>query len=490
MKLYNKIIRLRNIAFAGLFLSAIVTSCSDDVLDTKSERLILSEDSWGTPEQVLAQVYGLYSTIKNVQFYGGSYHVYGELRGEEFVTGGGNTGDGTAIWQQNALASADQVSFVWAAGYATINNANLFIDAITPSSVVNDELKKNYIAEAKFLRAYAYFGLVQVYSRPYWDGNGSKKGLPLRLQGNKAFTNGDLAPVSVAKIYEQILLDLDDAERELPESYASAGLYSTRAHKATAIALKTRVYLVKGEYDKVVTEAKKLAPDITNPVYTAGAVTHKLESSPTNIFSTNGIGTYTGPEAILTFPFNNDDKGSGQRSPAYFYNTYYTINTDPAASIVRKESASVFANTADSRSAFVKGEKLVKYQNTAFLDYIPAIRYAEILLNYAEASARISNSDSELTTAQSLLNTVRHRSNAGWTFGAIDVSTKAALIETILNERRIELFGEGFRAFDLLRLGKTLPAKSSVPAVEPSFNNYIWPVPSSEASTNALIDNF
>ncbi|MDR0699850.1 MAG: RagB/SusD family nutrient uptake outer membrane protein [Tannerella sp.] len=487
MKRYNKSVRLFGVILSGVFLLANLASCSDDVLDTKSETKILSGDSWGTSEQILAQVYGLYSTIKDIRFYGGAYHVYGELRGEEFVTTGGNTGDGTAIWQQNALASADQVSFVWAVGYTTINNANLFIDAITPSTVINDELKKNYIAEAKYLRAYAYFGLVQVYSRPYWDGNGSKRGLPLRLTGNSAFTNGDLAPVSVGKIYEQILQDLDAAETDLPESYSSAALYSTRAHKATAIALKTRVYLVKGEYDKVVTEAAKLVPDPSNPVYTAGAVTHRLESSLTNIFSTTNVGTYTGPEAILTFPFNNDDKGGSQRSPAYFYNTYYTINDDPIASIVRKESASVFANASDSRSNFVKGNKFVKYQNTSFLDYIPAIRYAEVLLNYAEASARTS---SDLTTAITLLNVVRHRSNSSWTFDVAETSDKDVLVETILNERRIELFGEGFRVFDLSRLGKTLPAKGTVPSVEPDFNNYVWPIPASEASTNLLINNF
>ncbi|MDR1810016.1 MAG: RagB/SusD family nutrient uptake outer membrane protein [Prevotella sp.] len=487
MKQDNKPTRLFELVFSAALLLTSFASCSDDVLDTKSETQILSGDSWSSSEQILAQVYGLYSSIKDIRFYGGAYHVYGELRGEEFVTTGGNTGDGTAIWQQNALASADQVAFVWATGYATINNANIFIDKITPSTVISGELKKNYIAEAKFLRAYAYFGLVQVYSRPYWDGNGSKRGLPLRLTGNTAFTNGDLAPVSVGKIYEQILQDLDDAETDLPESYASAALYSTRAHKATAIALKTRVYLVKGEYDKVVTEAAKLAPNPADPVYTAGAVTHKLESALTTIFSTTNVGTYTGPEAILTFPFNNDDKGGSQRSPAYFYNTYYTINDDPAASIVHKESASVFANADDSRRAFVSGNKFLKYQNKSFLDYIPAIRYAEVLLNYAEASARTSG---DLTAATALLNAVRQRSNPSWTFDAAETSTKEALIETILNERRIELFGEGFRVFDLLRLGQTLPAKGTVPSVEPTFNNYVWPVPASEASTNLLINDF
>jgi hypothetical protein len=135
----------------------------------------------------------------------------------------------------------------------------------------------------------------------------------------------------------------------------------------------------------------------------------------------------------------------------------------------------------------VKGDKFVKYQNNSFLDYIPAIRYAEVLLNYAEASAR---TNSDLTTAATLLNAVRHRSNPSWAFSTAETSTREALIETILNERRIELFGEGFRVFDLLRLGQTLPSKGTVPSVESSFNNYVWPIPASEASTNLLINDF
>jgi hypothetical protein len=128
---------------------------------------------------------------------------------------------------------------------------------------------------------------------------------------------------------------------------------------------------------------------------------------------------------------------------------------------------------------------LQKFQYTAsYIDYIPAIRYAEVLLNYAEAAAR----QGDTPKALALLNIVRHRSNPLWNFSEPEVGTKEALINRILDERRAELLGEGFRVLDLIRLLKPLPAKGTASAVEPTAYNYIWPIPSNEKVTNSLVE--
>ena len=93
---------------------------------------------------------------------------------------------------------------------------------------------------------------------------------------------------------------------------------------------------------------------------------------------------------------------------------------------------------------------------------MPLVRYAEVLLNYAEAAAQTS----DLTTATALLKAVRNRSDASYTFTK-GISSKEELIETILNERRIELLGEGFRTPDLLRRVQKLPAKIGNAGVAP-----------------------
>jgi len=115
------------------------------------------------------------------------------------------------------------------------------------------------------------------------------------------------------------------------------------------------------------------------------------------------------------------------------------------------------------------------------------IRYAEVLLNAAEASARTGN----LTRATELLYAVRRRSDPAYTFAAADISTAASLINTILTERRIELLGEGFRAPDLKRTQQALPSKIGTsgiaPAVAPTAANYIWPISGRELQSNKLI---
>jgi hypothetical protein len=115
------------------------------------------------------------------------------------------------------------------------------------------------------------------------------------------------------------------------------------------------------------------------------------------------------------------------------------------------------------------------------------IRYAEVLLNYAEAAARTG----DLSRALDLLNAVRQRSAPSYTFPAGAVGTPDSLVNTILTERRIEFLGEGFRSNDLVRCLLTIPAKGSssltAPAVPPSDPAYIFPLPNSEILTNKLL---
>jgi hypothetical protein len=157
-------------------------------------------------------------------------------------------------------------------------------------------------------------------------------------------------------------------------------------------------------------------------------------------------------------------------------------------------SHAVLNSSADARAALIgtnaaRQKVLRKFAITTapFRDYVPVLRYAEILLNYAEAAANMG----DLATAISLLKAVRNRSNPNYIFPSAEINTKDALVNTILTERRIELLGEGFRLQDLQRKLQTLPAKigsiGTAPLVLSSSSNYIWPIPSGEISTNKLM---
>ena len=120
-----------------------------------------------------------------------------------------------------------------------------------------------------------------------------------------------------------------------------------------------------------------------------------------------------------------------------------------------------------------------------YTDWVPVIRYSEVMLNLAEALARTSVIVD--VRALNLLNAVRQRSDASTTFIFI---TKEALTAAILTERRIELLGEGFRNFDLMRLLQTIPAKGIAPSKTPTDDGYIWPISAVELNLNNLaVDN-
>jgi hypothetical protein len=418
--------------------------------------------------------------------------VYGDIRGEDFINETGNVVTGADVWNLNPQGSStNSVINLWAQAYLAINLCNVSIEGITAKgpTVVGATLTNNYLGEARFIRALCYYSLLQLYARPYADGAGGKPGLPLRLTGIKGPGASDLARSTVAQVYTQIIDDLNFAENNLPVNNGTAELNTTRAHKNTAIALKTRVYLSMQNYDAVKTEALKLAPQNTAPFSaTNGGVAHALQPSHTSIFITS----YTTVESILSFPMSSaagDNPGTQNQLIFYFAkngtvagSAEYSLNT---AGILNDPGWPA----GDTRRALIltNGPKsfIYKYQNAAALDYVPVIRYAEVLLNYAEALARLNTATAD-PKGLALVNAVRQRSGSP----AIVAATQAQLISAIMLERRIEFLGEGLRNNDLMRLLQTIPAKGSVAAKAPTDQGYIWPISATEMALNKLmVDN-
>ncbi len=474
--------------FLFLFFVTVLASCNKDLLEPVPETSISGTNAFETPERILAQVNGLYAAAKNAQFLGGRYTIYQELRANEFIMNKPNVQTGQLTWGHTVNSSTSEVQNLWSSGYATINRIHIFLEGLEANKdKINDSLYNNYVAEAKFLRGLTYFLLVQQYAKPFIADNGASAGLPLRLNAEKSSQSNDLARSTVAQIYDQILSDLNAAEAGLPLKYSTAALNTTRAHKNAAISLKTRVYLTKGDNEKVIAEAKKIVSDVT-PFSAATGVAHKLETNVTSVFS----GSYTGTEAIFFLPMNAQDAPGGQNALSYYF-TFTPGNAEFFLNPNGTVADPVFAEgSKDARKGLVITQQgqlwLYKYKMPSpYTDYIPVIRYAEVLLNYAEAAARSGDE----TKAVALLKAIRSRSDASYTFPASAMATKDALIKTILDERKIELMGEGFRVPDLQRTLQPLPGKSGnagiSPEVAPSESRYIWPIPASELSTNTLM---
>ncbi len=472
-----------------------VSSCNRDLLSPIPQTSVSDASAFSTTTRVQTQLLSLYGAMKDGNFYGGRYAIYGDIRGEEFMNETSNLVTGSDVWGLNATNSATAVVNLWYFAYLTINKCNIFIDGMAAggSTVVGAETAAKYIAEAKLIRGLTYYSLLQYYARPYADGNGSKPGVPLRLNGIKGVGQSNLARSTVAEVYTQILKDLNEAETALPSTYTTAADNTTRAHKNTAIALKTRVYLSMQNYASVITEANKIV-SATAPFKAPTGVANQLQADIATVFT-----NFTTTESIFSMPMTSTtgDFPGTQNQLAYYYspnaanggvgNGEYSLN--PKGII-----AEPTWTATDKRRTFVKQSGtgttvknwLVKYKAPSpFTDYVPVIRYSEVLLNLAEAKVRSTNTVD--TQAVALLNAVRNRSDAATTFTAASFAASTGLANAILLERRIEFLGEGLRNNDLMRLLQTIPAKGTVPAKAPTEPNYIWPISSSELALNNLV---
>ena len=477
----------------------LFTSChKDELLNPDPSTLITDTAAFNTPERIQNQVNGLYSRLKANSFLGSRYFLISEIRAGDFISTNLNAATGATSYQLNAETTTDEVGAIWERGYQAINASNVFIDKMNAigMEVTGEQLGNSYIAEAKLIRSLAYYYLLQLYARPYLDGNGSKPGLPLRLQGNTEPGNYDLARSSVQETYAQIIKDLDFAEANLPESYSSAFLNTIRAHKNTAIALKTRVYLSMQDYPNVITEANKIVSN-TGPFQAPTGVRNALAADIHEVFQP----PYTTSESIFSMPFTNQDS-PGISMPAWYLpgtgdGGSPTSNGDGGYSLNPNGIPANVNWTAndDRRDFLLTGTKsgklwLTKYsQASPYTDYVPVIRYSEVLLNLAEALTRSTNSVD--AKAVELLSAVRNRSDATTQFIASDFANDAELINTILEERHIEFLGEGIRNADIMRLGINIPAKPthSVAASSPADYNYIFPIPIDELNLNKLMTN-
>lgn len=485
-----------------LSISLILASCHRDELNPQSQVSVTNTTAFATLGRIQAQVNGLYAALKNGGLYGGRFQVSGDVKADNFINETNNLITEQDVWTGNPTNSATAIVNVWQAAYLSINNANLFIDGMntTGSKIAGSVLSPQYIGEAKLVRALSYLALMEFYAQPYASG-GQNKGVPLRLKGINGPGSSTLARATEDSVYTQILQDLNDAEAVLPVTYPAgngqtAAYYNTtRATKGTAIAIKTRVYLIMQRYADVITEANKIvtaSAPFTSPA--SFGLTYSLPADPKAAFS-----TYITTENIMSLPMTTgtgDAPGTQNSLASYFSPTAKTATGGVGTGEFSLNANGVIADlnwkSTDKRRGFViqstSGTKkwLNKYASPSpYTDYPPVLRYAEVLLNLAEARARsVGGVDAQ---AVALLNAVRQRSDNTTTFAP---ANNATLIANIMQERNIEFLGEGIRNWDLTRLLLPIPAKGSAPQKNPGDAGYIWPISSSELALNpACTDN-
>lgn len=520
MKKLKSILYLRSVAVA-LLVGTVASSCDKDVTELQPYDRITETAAFSTPERCALSMVGVYDAAQSGFYVGTAVRGYpfgaanveqGDNRGEDML----NVATFYAITYQSTYnpTTANNV-YHWETLYSLINKANIVIEGVQTAQaagVLTDAEAKSYEGECRFLRALAHHELLVHYARPYkHTGDASHLGVPYRTRAVNTAAAKDAAAQqgrnSVKECYDLLIEDLNFAEQNLPAS-RSGSLNISRATSGAAIALKTRIYLHMGNWSDVITEGNKL-----------NSGPYSLTAAPEGPFASYTSNT----ESIFSIENASTDNGGVNGALPVMY------SISPGRALVAVSPIifnAPFWDADDLRRTQVNKHNgrayfSYKYRNiTTQDDWNPIIRYAEVLLNMAEAHLRLGTPD--MNAALPLLNQVRNRAltDPAKHYTAGDFAEAKAMLQAVLNERRIELLAEGRRWADIHRLANDpdfstggIPAKVlynqttfdswgpginydangnytgtlGLPAIAYDDYRFVWPIPVSELNTNPVL---
>ncbi|MEL7598733.1 MAG: RagB/SusD family nutrient uptake outer membrane protein [Proteiniphilum sp.] len=499
---YNIYKRISFAAIIGLFLVTVFASCENDTIELSPVDRLTDETAYLTAEGCELAVVGVYDAAQSGYYKGnnarrgypfGAASIFqSDMRGADMM----NMASFFLVTYNNTIntTSPNNVS-MWENSLAAINRANVVIAGINDAKekgVLTEEEANQYIGECLFIRGLTYSNMLIHFALPYGVQGNNNYGLPYYdFAINSQETMDEALKIersTVQETYAKIFTDLNNAEQLLPAVHSVNKI--TRASKGSAIAIKTRLNLWKKDWPAVITEAKKLVTGDAMP-FTSPIGGYELEANPATPFTSFSDNS----ESIFSIENSTDDnptvngslaqmsstRAGGRQlvgmSPILYNSTFWLANDLRRTTLTKMSSKGiVFAD---------------KYQRPLDQDeYAPIIRYAEVLLNYAEASVRSGNP----TLALELLNAVRNRSvSPADYYVAADFANNNELLEAILWERRIEFFAEGRRWEDIHRLindpvfdSMGIPAKTSPQKTKAEHYGFGLPIPASILLTQPI----
>lgn len=463
---------------------------------------------------------GFYNSLRVITT--GGYITYPAIQADNFIgviINGNRLG---AINNGNIYANNGDMEGLWAGMYSRIASVNFFLPRAqvlynaAATQEEKDEMDR-YIHEAKFMRAYYYYYLLDHFCQPYTPakGNTAALGVPLTTTYN---------PTAVGSTYpgrSTLNQSFDFINNELDSVYKHLKAYETAYPEVaaeemtcrmapyvgtwTVRAMQARLALLKQDWQKAYDYANEIILSNQFPLVNGGGI---LTTAFANMWKSD-----TGTE-IIFMPFCdvNERAGIGETG-----STWLSIYSDKLDYIATQNALAIYSpddvryktffegRTINVYSTFVNVPAFVKFpgndalaqgSGTAFRNKAKVFRTAEMELIVAEAAYRLGL----YTEANAALTALREKRIKGYdktqTFSGDQILTEIQL------ERNRELIGEGFRISDLRRWG--LPCSRNLEYTDPAYADakaptvvagraveytgddyrYTWPIPSTEMQCN------
>ena len=513
------------IAFLSLLATCTIASC--DFLE-KEPYKIVPENYFQNEAEAQSFLTGIYSNLGQSTFYGGDYMVL--AGGDDLEFYGGSTGriSNTGLICNNTTTSDAAVTNLWLNLYNGIERANMFLEQIDNVPGMSDKSRLQYKSEARFLRAFYYFTLVQCWGD-----------VPFKTESTYSsgtVTNKDIARTDKNVIYKFIVKEMEEAADEETGGLLSARELSYkpgRISKSTAWGMLARVYLFcsEGRIGNTIgiqcSDFSSLSNVVgkADPGYSYGFIwaTPKLY----DLYVANGdnerftwnIAPFTyrriadrADLGIVGRTFENKAlydlvKGAGWYGDrSYNYEganegEEYNSKVEQIGDVYKKAVAAGKERKdlccAKFRREYEPAAK--KDKNRTSINF-PILRYSDVLLMIAEAENEYNGAPTPL--AEECLKEVRDRAGISDLTGQI--TSGEDFLTIIKDERAMELCFEYLRRFDLIRWGDFVDKMNEQAVLAQSGNNWTqggqaapffrvssayqyFPIPDAEKAVNKLI---
>lgn len=476
MKTTIKIVLLSCLVLAG------TSSCKKSFFDMQPYDALPVNNAVQTDADLNVLVNGMYASLRNVDLYGRTLPVKGDLAADNVYLRTGNSGRYTSFRDFNQTVANTEAASVWNAAYGVIKNANQVINANLAGSPTVDELK----GEAYAVRALMHFELVRNFAHPYTVAP-NDPGVPIVTTYEQ---NALPARNTVKEVYTQIVSDLNKAfslihlnqgeTMTITATQATRVMTSEFVSKYTAKGLLAKVYLTMSEWQN----ARDAALDVVNNSgFTLVDPADYEEYWADPGARTDRVETLFEVSSDAAANLSSNQLSAFYQQPPIGYGDLWITNdlmNQFSATDVRRSV--ILTGSSSGNTVYINN----KYSNTANAsdkDNSKVLRFADVVLILAESYARL-NQDGSARTYLNML--VKKRDAAAPDYA----SSGAQLVADIINERRKELAFEGDRYWDLMRLNLPITGhlKNQFPLTPfpIAVDDYrrIFPIPQSETDVN------
>lgn len=464
----------------------LVLSACSGFLDVKPTNSGDAKTAVRTAGDAQVVINGLMRSMTSVNYYGRNFILYGDARGGDLTIASQGRGQ-DALYTFNHTASSNSYSGFWSHLYDGILQINNLLENI--ASVESEDSNEDFGAikgQALTARALIYFDLVRLYGKAYTD-DPSAYGVP-NITTTLPY-NAQPLRASVAENYEQIVHDLEAAAPLLPKTHTN-GYLNYYANKA----LQARVFLHMGDYPGALDAAEEVINEGGYQLY----ANTDWNSSWTRQFGSESIfelGVFPDEADLgsgsLGFYLRRRAHGASTAAGWFMASDYFLNRLSEDEGDVRwgvmaqDESEDPHLGSCYKYSGSVDLVGDGKRDNNTAVN-IKVIRLSEMYLIAAEAAL-----PTDPSKAAGYLNEIRKRAPN------LPPATAASItLDMIVDERSKELFAEGHRFFDMMRLNRSIEFNDEFAGITPSsrpkiidrsFYRTILPIPTGEIYANPAI---